>query len=253
MPTPAVDTAFNQEQYDLTYSLGAERHFWNFARNRIIERNLRKTLPSATNETRVVLDVGCGPGIMVDHLRQRNINCHGVELGRPKVRPNLETYIQTGTAAIALPAALRERVSTVLLLDVIEHIEEPVGFIAELKTALPALEHLIVTVPARKELWSNYDEHFGHFRRYDLQTLRAFAHDANLNVLTCKYLFHSLYPAMWLASHRPKQRSLDMPVPSSGGNFVHSLIGTAFNIEEQIPLLDHVVGTSALGVFSVSR
>jgi SAM-dependent methyltransferase len=253
MPTPTVDTAFNQGQYDLTYSLGAERHFWNFARNRIIERHLRKTLESGSNENQVVLDVGCGPGIMVDYLRQRNVNCHGVELGRPQVRPNLEAYIRTGIAAVELPAALRQRVSTVLLLDVIEHVEAPAAFIEELKSALPMLQHLIVTVPARKELWSNYDEHFGHFRRYDQPTLRAVARDANLNVLTCKYLFHSLYPAMWLASHRPKQRSLDMPVPSSGGSFIHSLIGTAFNMEEQIPFIDRVVGTSVLGVFSVSR
>jgi hypothetical protein len=83
--------------------------------------------------------------------------------------------------------------------------------------------------------------------------LRQFAADAKLSVKTCKYFFHSLYPAMWLASHRPKQRSLDMPIPSSGTGFIHALIGSAFNIEEQIPLTGRVVGTSMLGVFSVPR
>jgi hypothetical protein len=251
--SPAADTAFNQAQYQLTYSLGAERHFWNFARNRIIERHLRKAMQSSPSDKSTILDVGCGPGIMVDHLRARGLNCHGVELGQPQVRPNLDAYIRTGTSATELPAALRQSVSTVLLLDVIEHIEAPAAFIEDLRVALPALQHIIITVPARTELWSNYDEHFGHFRRYDQASLRQFADDAKLSVKTCKYFFHSLYPAMWLASHRPKQRSLHMPIPSSGSGFIHSLIGSAFNIEEQIPLTGRIVGTSMLGVFSVPR
>jgi hypothetical protein len=58
---------------------------------------------------------------------------------------------------------------------------------------------------------------------------------------------------MWLASHRPQQRSLDMPVPSENTRIAHTLIGTAFNLEEQIPFVSGLVGTSVLGVFSVQK
>ena len=79
---------------------------------------------------------------------------------------------RTATDARQLEVAQRNEVRTILLLDVIEHLEDPVAFLAELRSHFPALRHLLLTVPARQELFSNYDEFNGHFRRYDPALLR---------------------------------------------------------------------------------
>jgi 2-polyprenyl-3-methyl-5-hydroxy-6-metoxy-1,4-benzoquinol methylase len=85
------DTTFDAVQYALPYAPGVERHFWNVARNRIVERHLRRALATQRRSGRLVLDVGCGPGIVVDHLRRAGIDCHGVELNLESRRSGRES------------------------------------------------------------------------------------------------------------------------------------------------------------------
>ena len=248
-----LDTTFDTGQYALPYALGVEHHFWNVARNRIVERHVRKTLARQLNPQAIILDVGCGPGIVVDHLRHAGIDCHGVELGRPVVRAGLEQIVQTGTDARDLPADLRSRTGTILLLDVVEHIEQPDEFIHGLRSAFPAVEHFIVTVPARMELWSNYDKFYGHFLRYDKPSLTALAERTELDVVVMKYFFAGLYPAMKLTLHRNNERPIETKPPLGAGLWAHAAIGRAFALEERLPILGAVPGTSLLCILSARR
>src|SRR5690242_8972877 len=118
-------STFDRTQYALPYAPGVEDHFWHRARNRIVERHLRRSQAVQARPAAVVLDVGCGPGIVVQHLREKGFDCYGVELGHPDVRPAAKPFVQTGTEAIAVGRELRERTATILLLDVVEHIQEP--------------------------------------------------------------------------------------------------------------------------------
>ncbi len=99
MSSPPATTTFDDDQYNLPYSIGSEHHFWNIARNRIIERHLRRVIAAQQMSNGLVLDVGCGPGVVVDHLRRAGIDCEGVELGRPPVRSGLEPFVRVGTDA----------------------------------------------------------------------------------------------------------------------------------------------------------
>lgn len=42
-------------------------------------------------------------------------------------------------------------------------------------------------VPARQELWSNYDEHHRHFLRYDIRKLREVAQSSHLSIVSWSY------------------------------------------------------------------
>ena len=245
------DTSFNDEQYHLPYSPGTESHFWNFARSRIVARHLQKIQRSSSQSGGVILDVGCGPGIVVGHLRALNLACHGVETGKPALRPGIEQFVTTGTDASELPQSFRQSVSAILLLDVLEHIEDPANFLNILLKSFPSLKHFVVTVPARAELWSNYDEYYGHFCRYDRDGFCKLFTDLNLKIVTCKYFFNSLYPAMAIAARGVQKRSLETKPPSGFGKWVHAAIGSAFQLEERFPPMGKLPGTSLLGVFSV--
>jgi hypothetical protein len=52
---------------------------------------------------------------------------------------------------------------------------------------------LVVTVPARAELWSNYDEHYGHYRRYSLSSLHSELAAAGIQIVMNSYMFRLLY------------------------------------------------------------
>ncbi len=67
------------------------------------------------------------------------------------------------------------RFDTILYIDVLEHISDDAG---ELRAAAGRLRpggHLIVLVPAFAFLYTEFDRHIGHFRRYDKGTLSAVA------------------------------------------------------------------------------
>ena len=59
---------------------------------------------------------------------------------------------------------------------------------------------VLITVPARQEVWSNYDEYYGHYRRYDLAKLRATITSIGFIPSELGYLYGLLPPALLLPS-----------------------------------------------------
>ena len=141
-------TEFSDDQYDHAYPDGIENHWWILARNRILTHVIRK---SARNNA-VLLDVGCGRGIVVKYLRDKGIACTGVELAMAPPVFSVRDHVRMGVDAWDLPLAERVRFDTILLLDVIEHIPDPAALLKRLSDGFPNLSHLIVTVPACQEL-----------------------------------------------------------------------------------------------------
>ena len=60
-------------------------------------------------------------------------------------------------------------------LDVIEHLEDDLGALRELRRVVAPGGALLVTVPAYQWLWSGHDEINHHHRRYNRRTLLAAA------------------------------------------------------------------------------
>src|SRR6476659_8765161 len=115
-------TTFTQEQYDRPYPDGIQEHYWAQARHRILLRQIEQVLGARRDAT--VLDIGCGRGITVDHLRSHGIQAHGCELGKPSpISPAVAPYLHLGVDAFTLDDGFRKSVKVILLLDVLEHME----------------------------------------------------------------------------------------------------------------------------------
>jgi SAM-dependent methyltransferase len=198
-----MNTEFSPAQYTEAYSPGVEHLYWHLTRNRIILSLLRR-LPAGR-----VLDVGCGRGIVVDYLVSAGVDCHGVELGNAPVPDHLRHRVITGVASSGLPPEFRASIRVVILGDVLEHIEDPPSFLRTLLADFASAQHFIVAVPARSELWSNYDEHYGHFRRHTLSSLKAELAHGGIETIETSYMFRLLYPltrlALAIRGKRPTQ------------------------------------------------
>lgn len=219
---------YSAEQFADNYPVGMENNYWIYARSLVVRRILRRVLSAGES----ILEIGCGAGIVLDFLAKSGFNCRGVELGSPRLLPSVQSLAWTGVGFQELDAGYRGSVQATLLLDVIEHVPHPGKFLREVGDALPNLETIIITVPARKELWSNYDDYFGHFVRYDRPALSALLGEAGYEVQEVGYFFHCLYLPMLVFT----KLGLKRRVKNSGPKALrlHRLAAYAYFLESVI-------------------
>jgi SAM-dependent methyltransferase len=239
---PEPTTAFSAAQYDEAYPPGVERSFWHVARNAILTREVVR----AGMARMPLLEIGCGRGIIVSHLRRHGIDCIGCDLASPNVPQEVQASVFTATDFRDLPLERRARIEGALLCDVLEHLSDPGELLREVVRALPALRRILVTVPARMELWSDWDVHFGHFRRYSMRSLREELVGAGLSVARARYFFHALYGPMLVA--RGRHRDTTISAPSAPG--LHQLLGRVFALEGKV-IPRWVPGTSIVAIAEV--
>lgn len=221
--------SFSDEQFASIYPDGIEDHWWQRARNDVVAAEIRR----AGAASREILDVGCGRGPTVLHLRRRGFRCRGVELAPARPLPGAEAHIRTGVALADLPLAERRGVGVALLLDVIEHVAEPRAFLREIRASLPDLTLVVITVPARPELWTNYDVFNGHYLRYTRDGLRRVCEDLGWGVERIGHLFHAFYLAGLLIARLGLDRPTQVAPPGKLA-WAHALLGRLMRIEARV-------------------
>jgi len=76
-------------------------------------------------------------------------------------------------------------VSSVVAINVLEHIEDDVAALRRLAGAVTPGGSIVLWVPAYPALYGDFDRAVGHFRRYTPRTLRAVGEAAGLRVERC--------------------------------------------------------------------
>jgi SAM-dependent methyltransferase len=179
-------------------------NFWFRARNRLIVWALERFFPDAKS----LLEIGCGTGFVLA----------GIAASRPQLRLSGSEAAIDGLAfaAARVPNAafiqmdaqripFREEFDVVAAFDVIEHIEDDRSVLAELAAAAAPDGGLLITVPQHPGLWSEYDAHAGHVRRYRAAELRARVVEAGFEIVRMTSFVTLLLPLMYLS--RLTQRS----------------------------------------------
>ncbi len=163
----------------LTHQLDTARDFfWHRLRWRAVSR----TLPR--DRAFRLLDVGAGAGFVGAYLAE--------ELPRAAycfVEPIRSLEERRYGAARNLAAAVSwEGIDYLVLLDVLEHQQDDMGFLREVLPKVPAGARMVLTVPALPLLWSDWDRQLGHYRRYDKPSLRRLLAASPLEVAEVSYL-----------------------------------------------------------------
>jgi SAM-dependent methyltransferase len=97
--------------------------------------------------------------------------------------------------------AAGERFDSVVMLNVLEHIEDDVGVLSMLPSVLVPGGRIILYVPALNALYGAWDRRVGHFRRYSKWRLREIAREAGLDIVELRYANSLAIPA-WAAFSR---------------------------------------------------
>lgn len=158
---------------------------------------LRDILPSAALPAGAsVLDVGCGDGYTLREVMAGRNGVHltgfDLELDSAQIAA-LANVSPHATWCASLDCVHGKRYDLMLLLDVLEHVDHPGAYLADLQHRFVVPKgRVLITVPAFQQLWSRHDEFLDHRRRYDRRRLLTLVDGAGLRVRRSGYLFGSL-------------------------------------------------------------
>src|SRR5882672_3415194 len=96
-------TEFDNDQYTALYPKGMEHHYWYVARNAFVSGLIRWIERHSGTEIGRILEIGCGRGLVVNHLRGSGRDCYGVELASVGVLEPVQDFVWTGTDCVILP------------------------------------------------------------------------------------------------------------------------------------------------------
>jgi SAM-dependent methyltransferase len=172
----------------------AETHWWNRGRRRIVLSLLRRYLEAPRPR---ILDLGCGVGNHLEALAELGevwgADCSPVELDycRRRFSGRLD-YLSLPDQVPYDP----ETFDVVVMLDVLEHVGDDAGALRRVHEVLKPGGLLLLTVPALRWLWTQYDMHAHHYRRYHRGPLRALLRQAGFEVRLLSYMNCFLFPLM---------------------------------------------------------
>jgi SAM-dependent methyltransferase len=141
-----------------------------------------------------VLDVGVGIGTMTyfyissaEFVLGIDIFNSQLELTKDRFKSFNFVAQKTDIAKEDISGLRKYNFDTVIMINVLEHIEDDFTVLAKLKELLTGGGRIIVFVPALPFLFNGFDKAAGHFRRYSKKRLKLLADELDMKLLKCRY------------------------------------------------------------------
>ena len=217
-----------------------ETHSWFRIRRKWIYDRIKKFIPPPAK----VLEIGCGTGNVSSFLARKGYLVTGCEYYTEAIDIAWPGFLKIQGDASNLPFE-DNSFDVVGLFDVIEHFHDDTIPLREAVRVVREGGIIVVTVPAREELWSGFDESAMHKRRYTKEKLLQLFEGERLAPIAIEYMFMALYwPMRYL---RVKDKTDDDPF--SIGVFSNMLLTGLFEWERFLSKgLSLPIGTSIIAV-----
>lgn len=175
-----------QHTYPILYEV-EESHWWYIGRRRIIASFVQGICRQFQERRPRILDVGCGTGANLVMLSQFG-EVEGVDIS-----PDALAFCrERGLEDVRLGAAEKlpyedGRFDVVTAFDVVEHLDDDVAGLREMRRVLRPDGRLLLFVPTFMFLWGVQDDVSNHRRRYRLPELRRVVREAGFEVERTTY------------------------------------------------------------------
>ena len=197
-----------------------ETHWWYVGRRRIIQSLVEKIHPTLNNSNPRILDVGCGTGANLKMLAAFG-RAEGVDISQQAV----EFCHERGLDSVKLGAIEHlpyenDSFELVTALDVVEHLDDDVAGLREMRRVLRRDGRLLLFVPAFMFLWGVQDDVSNHRRRYTLPRLVKAVEEAGFLVEWSSYANISFFlPVLvvrsvmrWLGLRADTEYGINIPM-----------------------------------------
>lgn len=164
-----------------------QSHWWHIGRRKIIASFVQEICRGVTDRRPRILDVGCGTGANLLMLSKYG-DAEGVDIsedalafcrdrGLDKVRLGAGEELPYEDASFDLVTAL----------DVVEHMDDDLAGLREMRRVLRPGGRVLLFVPAFMFLWGLQDDVSHHRRRYRLSQLRRVLEEAGFEIERTTY------------------------------------------------------------------
>jgi len=231
-------------------------HPWWRARSRLTLALLRRygVRPPAR-----VVDVGCGWGTTLAALEREGYTVAGLDVSRTALQllDREDPRRQLIEADLEQPFTADGVYDAALALDVIEHLDDDRGALSRIAGLVRPGGLLVVSVPARPDLFSEFDVVQGHRRRYLSGPLRSAFEGTGLQVE------RTFYWGGWMVPVLKSKRTAKRPPSGESAGEVYArhlalpgaplrqVLGGLFALDHRVSLAGwNPTGTS---VFAIAR
>lgn len=139
-----------------------------------------------------VLDVGAGSGVFSRQLLDQGLCDSAVCVDPNYVQERREDH--HGKQISFVRSVDHSQQKLLLMMDVLEHVDDDIGFLEGYTQSLARGGRVLITVPAFQFMWSGHDVFLEHRRRYSIQSIEAVIRSAGLTPVKSRYFFGSLFP-----------------------------------------------------------
>lgn len=231
-----MDKYYFKEYYHLERS-----HWWFTARLKILECLVKKYIKHKKTKLRI-LNVGVATGATTKMLEKFG------EVVSVEYDEACCAFLREKVGIHAINASLTDlpfenhTFDLVCAFDVIEHIEDDIKAIQEIKRVLSEDGFYFITVPAFNFLWSKHDEINHHFRRYTLADLSNIISKNKLTISYKSYFNFWLFPPIALVRMAQKIIPRKEKARSSGSdaevmntsNLINKMLFNVFLSEKKL-------------------
>ena len=140
------------------------------------------------------LDLGCGVGPFTRYARLRGLDVIGLDSSPHQIEQARRIFLEIEDMRERLRCGdVRDLVEagetfhSIVMLDVLEHVEDRIGFLRLARKLLDADGQLVLCVPANPQFYDERDRLSGHFLRYDPATLASEAGRAGFTARSIDY------------------------------------------------------------------
>lgn len=184
-----------------------------------------------------VLDVGCAIGNITQFYSDRELIV-GLDVVPEELEVARERFADKNFEAhlldVSSPALLdlkEKNFDTAVCLNVLEHVEDDIGALRNMRDVLAPGGHICLLVPVNKWLYGPMDSIDHHFRRYTRVEMNAKVAEAGLEVVE-QHFFNMLGIAAWFFQNRVMQKSMAAPTQYS---LYDALVPVLSRIERLLP------------------
>jgi ubiquinone/menaquinone biosynthesis C-methylase UbiE len=176
-------------EYERMYAL--EDTYWWFQGRKQIITSCLETHDLLRPGLRV-LDVGCGTGLMLQRLA--DLDPMGLDFSSLSMRycrlRGAKRLLQADVARLPLQDS---SLDLILGLDLLEHVERDDLLVDQFQRVLKPGGHVLITVPAHQDLWSEHDEALHHFRRYSANQFRRLLTERGFTLVKFSFAISATY------------------------------------------------------------